>query len=491
MSSFGWRSFLQQWSQAILEAMTEEQLAQLPPEVLESVWLGYPGATENQLAHVEARLRVKFPPSYREFLKVSNGWRQTTPFIQKLWSTEGIAPFASRHREWIEAFTAKHESAHLSFNPAAELEDIWAPISVSDAEYLIYGEEQDCSQLRLEYLKTAIEISDVGESAIYLLNPQVVTEEGEWEAWFFADWLPGADRYRSFQEMMEAEYQNFLELRDPASEAGLTPEEQSPNRELRENAELPKEAITTELTPTIEVPAEDWRSVKRLAIELQTRQTRGNREYRALTSTDSIPSPHYWSASEFPRLQAWLAQELGEAEKEKQTELVIPPQRDSAPSNSTPVLSSPMPEQCLSSPNLTLEIDQLEIRQNAYPPACIQVNSSQLKQVTKPIVSDSLISQTPFSLEIAFKLVGQHCAERACSAISYTAQFYAQNRATGQWIVLGETQVTALKSTRHTYTAQLHGRTLESGLYRLQIFTTLHDTGVTLTSFELPLLNVA
>ncbi len=49
-------------------------------------------------------------------------------------------------------------------------------------------------------------------SAIYLLNPQVVTEEGEWEAWFFANWLPGAARYRSFQEMMEAEYQDFLAL---------------------------------------------------------------------------------------------------------------------------------------------------------------------------------------------------------------------------------------------------------------------------------------
>ncbi len=83
---------------------------------------------------------------------------------------------------------------------------------VSDNEYFIYGENQDCSKLRTEYLRTALEISDKGESSIYLLNPQIVTESGEWEAWFFGDWLPGADRYRSFQEMMQAEYKIFLEL---------------------------------------------------------------------------------------------------------------------------------------------------------------------------------------------------------------------------------------------------------------------------------------
>jgi hypothetical protein len=40
----------------------------------------------------------------------------------------------------------------------------------------------------------------------------VVFADGEWEAWFFANWLPGASRYRSFAEMMEAERQNFLDL---------------------------------------------------------------------------------------------------------------------------------------------------------------------------------------------------------------------------------------------------------------------------------------
>ena len=48
---------------------------------------------------------------------------------------------------------------------------------------------------------------------MYLLNPMVVTPEGEWEAWMFAHWLPGARRYRSFWELMGGEYRMFLRVR--------------------------------------------------------------------------------------------------------------------------------------------------------------------------------------------------------------------------------------------------------------------------------------
>src|SRR5262249_43841856 len=34
---------------------------------------------------------------------------------------------------------------------------------------------------------------------------KVVTPDGEWETWFFANWLPGAVRYRSFAEWLEDE----------------------------------------------------------------------------------------------------------------------------------------------------------------------------------------------------------------------------------------------------------------------------------------------
>ena len=75
----------------------------------------------------------------------------------------------------------------------------------------MYGETQDSVRFRVEYLESALEISDIGDSAIFLLNPKVLTPDGEWEAWFFGNWLPGANRYRSFAELMEDEYHSFHE----------------------------------------------------------------------------------------------------------------------------------------------------------------------------------------------------------------------------------------------------------------------------------------
>ena len=198
MVALDWRGFLQEWSRALLASPAVA--AQLPRDVVTSRWLGYTGATEEQLARAEARLGTRLPPSYREFLQVSNGWRQLTPFIDQLWSTDEIEWFAVRNQQWIDAYT--HPIGYNDLPP------------VSDTAYYVYGEAQDCVAFRPEYLTTALEISAVGDSAIYLLNRQVVTPDGEWEAWFFANWLPGANRYRSFQELMQAEYQRFLRLRD-------------------------------------------------------------------------------------------------------------------------------------------------------------------------------------------------------------------------------------------------------------------------------------
>jgi hypothetical protein len=208
MNTFNWERFLKRWSQELLKSMGEERF-KLPLEVIQSGWLGYPGASEEQIACAEARLETTLPPSYREFLKVTNGWRQTTPFIDKLWSTEDLEWFSLRHQAWIDAFVERYTNDSVE-----RLEPHLGEPSISDREYFVYGDAQDCSQLRVEYLQTTLEISEKGDAAIYLLNPQVITADGEWEAWFFGDWLPGADRYKSFREMMQAEYENFLELRE-------------------------------------------------------------------------------------------------------------------------------------------------------------------------------------------------------------------------------------------------------------------------------------
>jgi hypothetical protein len=194
MTTFNWEPFLRRWSQ---EALANHDPTSLPNDIQDSGWLGYPSATDAEIAQAESRLNTIFPPSYRAFLKVSNGWRQTTPFIDRLWSTDEIEWFTTRHSDWIEDFIRRYGDRNLEH----------------DTNYEIYGADQDCRILRSQFLYSSLEISQKGDSSIYLLNPQVITSNGEWEAWFFGNWLPGADRYRSFEELMQAEYQNFLELR--------------------------------------------------------------------------------------------------------------------------------------------------------------------------------------------------------------------------------------------------------------------------------------
>ncbi len=194
MEPFDWRAFLERWSREWLE--DEWAVEQLPPEVVASGWLGYPGATEEQLAQLESYLERALPPSYRAFLKVSDGWRWVTDDIDHLWSTEEIGWFAVRNQESIDGWM--HTTAA---NP------------LPDADYFVYGDEQNSGFFRAQYLQTAVQISEWDDSDIYLLNPEVVTPEGEWEAWLVQTWLPGVQRYRSFQELMQAEHDSFLESR--------------------------------------------------------------------------------------------------------------------------------------------------------------------------------------------------------------------------------------------------------------------------------------
>jgi hypothetical protein len=192
VTEFDWRAFLAEFSSELL-ADPDIKSAQTE-EAVESRWLGFHGATEEELGLLEARLEVTLPPSYRQFLAASNGWRSTGYFIDRLWSTGTIRWFRDHNQEWIDAYV----------EPAARLP------AIPDEDYLVYGERQ--TGIRVEYLQNALEISDEGDSAILLLNPAIVTDDGEWEAWFFANWMAGAERYPSFRELMQAQRRGFLDL---------------------------------------------------------------------------------------------------------------------------------------------------------------------------------------------------------------------------------------------------------------------------------------
>jgi hypothetical protein len=187
MNEAEWRTFLTGYNG---ELLSYEQVAEaLPRELIKAGWLGYAGATEAEVAAAEKRLATRLPPSYRAFLKVSNGWRFPSVSIFDLLPVAKVAWFCEQNQDWIDAYVG----------PSAKSPPI------SDKEYFVYGAKQDCIKFRTEYLQRALQVSDVGDSAVVLLNPKVMTREGEWETWFFANWLPGAFRYRSFAEWLESE----------------------------------------------------------------------------------------------------------------------------------------------------------------------------------------------------------------------------------------------------------------------------------------------
>lgn len=189
MNQFDWESFLKQESIKAIERYQRRkkkyQLDTLPDEVIESEWLGYPGASEEQIVAAETRLGKTLPPSYRNFLKVTNGWRYY-PGILELRSVEKIDWFCVENQEWI---------------------DIWhgdCPEYASDEDYFNYEYNwwRWAQPMRTKYLQTALQISDDEDSEVVLLNPKIIHNH-EWEAWLFSCHVPGIKRYRSFAEMLQ------------------------------------------------------------------------------------------------------------------------------------------------------------------------------------------------------------------------------------------------------------------------------------------------
>lgn len=189
-----WQKLLTNWSKSLIELNNYASMPyyheELPLEVIRSNWLGYDGATINQIENIEKRLNIKLPISYKEFLITSNGWRKTVPSIKRLWSTEEVTWFKTRNQDWIDNYN------QMDFGYT----------SVSDEEYFIYGSEQNELAIRFEYLSSLVEVG-TGDLYMYLLNPNVVFDNNECEAWILSQY--GVIRYKSFWELIEAEYATF------------------------------------------------------------------------------------------------------------------------------------------------------------------------------------------------------------------------------------------------------------------------------------------
>jgi cell wall assembly regulator SMI1 len=165
--------------------------AEMPDHKITASWLGESGASEAEIALAEERIGVRLPPSYRAFLAETNGFDHIGPFIYRLYNAAEIEWFRVRNQDWVEAYQIGDD--------------------ISPEEHL--ANPDNCVRFRAAYLSSCLQISEEGDSAVVLLNPEVVNDEGEWETWFFANWNPGATRYASFVAYVESELESIKRLR--------------------------------------------------------------------------------------------------------------------------------------------------------------------------------------------------------------------------------------------------------------------------------------
>lgn len=190
-----WQTFLETWNSKIFARKLDEDLENYShwfPDEVEKRDCGSQGALESEILELELKLGKSLPTSYRNFLLCSNGWIIVNEY-DKLLATKEIDWFYTLNKEWVDVW-----------NEGERYE-------VNDEKYFFYGKHQDAGSIRSYYMKTALQISTDEDGYVYLLNPIVVNEQGEWEAWDFGNKIAGAYRYRSFWEMMQAIYKRSFE----------------------------------------------------------------------------------------------------------------------------------------------------------------------------------------------------------------------------------------------------------------------------------------
>ena len=170
-----WKAWLTAWNRELLEQVdfvAERRLVEdgVTSEVRAAGWLGYSPATDDQISRVEARLGKTLPLSYRHFLEASNGFRQPGLMVWRMLPAEEVDWYRARNQRTIDTWKPN--------------EDLSNTLEISARER--YG------------------------TAVFLLDAGVVDPAGEWEAVYFAHWIPGSFRYRSLWALMQWEYQQLV-----------------------------------------------------------------------------------------------------------------------------------------------------------------------------------------------------------------------------------------------------------------------------------------
>jgi hypothetical protein len=188
---FDWRPFLLKWSGEWADSLEGESEDEDREAARQPRWLGFPPASEERIRAMEARLGRRMPPSYREFLAVTDGWRHAGGFVWLLAGTE--------EARWYE--------------DEAGLADIFGEHLAEDAT----PEERREVDIWRNGLQLDVE-SDVVQ---VLMDPEDVDEHGEWPVYTWAGWRAAPpERHANFREFMCAMYREFHHLRAHDADGG-------------------------------------------------------------------------------------------------------------------------------------------------------------------------------------------------------------------------------------------------------------------------------
>ena len=195
-----WRDFLTCWRSSVQARLARGEsyasLKSLPPSLNQ---VSAPTSTsELAITDAERRMGVKLPKSYVHFILASGnaGW-----FIESFGTLEGDGTLAN-----VSA---------IDVYPRADPQDFGNWVSsgpdmliLEAGKYLRYGyhsdplQRQDSAYFRLDQLQSLIKVGDLDQGGAILLNPKVISVDGEMEAWLLS-FRTFATRYRSFAELMQ------------------------------------------------------------------------------------------------------------------------------------------------------------------------------------------------------------------------------------------------------------------------------------------------
>ncbi|MDQ1041137.1 hypothetical protein QFZ75_007553 [Streptomyces sp. V3I8] len=168
-----WSGYLVEYGGVYVRTANEYMRPRLTAEQIESHWLGAEPADGQTIAATEQRLGVRFPPSLRAFLTVTDGWYGVGGWVHE------VSPCAEI--DWLR-----------NTSMGTDLIEVYAEVE---------EEEGEPNEL-LALFRRALAIAS-GED-LWLLDPARTHPHGEWTAYVFAPKYGEADVYPSFAELFHA-----------------------------------------------------------------------------------------------------------------------------------------------------------------------------------------------------------------------------------------------------------------------------------------------